>query len=165
MRSQRGNAIIETAMFVPVFIILLVGMAEIARVTYVYYTLQKTLYNLARFIGTRQGVNLCDQGDPELQTAKNWAVTGSSSGGDPILAGLQPEMIQVRVERQEPGSDILGECDCGSIGGCNAGLGSRPPDFVVVSVPDGFAVNILLPYLASQTVTFRPTVRVPFGGT
>jgi hypothetical protein len=164
MRRRRGSAIIETAMFVPFFIILIVGMAEIARVTYVYYSVHKTLYNLARFIGTRQGVNLCDQGDAEIQSAKNWALTGSSGGGEPLITGLQPDMVQVRVERQETGSDILGECEC-SISGCDAAVGGRPPDFVVVSIPEGFPISVGLPYLTRETITFRPSVRVPYGGT
>src|SRR5687767_6709867 len=33
MRHRRGNAMIETALFLPLFILLLVGMAEIAKVT------------------------------------------------------------------------------------------------------------------------------------
>jgi hypothetical protein len=161
---RRGSVAVETAMFVPFFIILIVGMAEIARVTYVYYSVHKTLYNLARFIGTRQGLNLCDQGDPEIQSVKNWALTGSSGGGEPLITGLQPDMVQVRVERQETGSDILGECEC-SVTGCDAAAGGRPPDFIVVSIPEGFPISVGLPYLTRETITFRPSVRVPYGGT
>lgn len=164
MRRRRGNAMLETAMFVPLLVLLMVGMAELGRVTYVYYTLQKTLYNVARLVGTRQGANLCDENDPEILTVKNWAVSGSSEGGDPILAGLTADLIRVRIERQEPTSDILGECEC-SLTGCDASQGGRPPDFIVVSIPDGFPVRITLPYLLQDSILVRPTVRVPYGGT
>lgn len=162
--KRRGSSLLETAMFVPVLILLLVGMAEIGRVTYVYYTLHKTLYNVARLVGTRPGANLCDAGDAEVLSAKNWAVSGAGDGsGQPILNNLTAELISIRVERQEPDSDFLGECEC-SLSGCDIGAGGRSPDFVVASIPDGFPVSITIPYLTVQTVVFRPTVRVPFGG-
>jgi hypothetical protein len=155
---------IETAMFVPIFVLLLVGTAEIGRVTYVYFTLHKTLYNIARLVGTRQGANLCDPSDPEILTVKNWAITGSSEGGDPILAGLTADMVQIRVERLEAGSDIMGECEC-SIQGCDTAVGGGRPDSLVVMIPDGFSVNVVIPYLLTDSIIFRPTVRVPYGGT
>ena len=163
MRRQRGNALIETAMFVPILVLLLMGMAVFGRVTYVYYSVEKALYNIARYIGTQTGANLCDASDPDVLYAKNWALTGSGDGGQPIIAGLSPDIVQVRVERQAAGSDFLGECDC-SLTGCDTGAGGRPPDFLVVSVPDGFPMQITLPYLVTQTILFHPTVRVPFGG-
>ncbi|MBC8168058.1 MAG: pilus assembly protein [Bryobacteraceae bacterium] len=163
-KNQRGNALIETAMFVPLLILLLVGIAELGKATYIYFSIHKTLYGLARFIGTRQGINLCDASDPEVLSAKNWAVTGSSDGDVSIISGLTADMIQVRVERRAESSDFPGECEC-SLTGCDAAAGGRPPDFVVVGIPDGFPVRVRIPYLATQTVLFRPSVRMPFGGT
>ena len=160
---RRGNAFIETAMFVPLLVLLLVGMSEIARVTYVYYSAQKALYGLARLVATRQGANLCDEADAEMVMAKNFALTGSSEGGDPLINGLSPNLVQVRLERQESGSDAIGQCEC-SLTGCDVVNGARPPDFVVVTVPDGFNVTLTIPYLMQETVTFRPSVRVPYGG-
>ena len=162
MRHRRGNAMIETAMFLPLFILLLVGMTQIARVTYVYYSAHKALYSIARMVGTRNGANLCDEGDAEMVSIKNFALTGNSEGGDPMISGLTPDSVQVRIERQEAGSDILGECEC-SLTGCDVSQGGRPPDFIVVSVPDGFGVTVTLPYLLTETIIFRPTIRVPHG--
>jgi hypothetical protein len=153
---------IETAMFIPLFIILLVGTAEVARVTYVYYSAHKALYTIARMVGTRNGAQLCDPGDAEVVSIKNFALTGNSEGGDPIVSGLTPDIVQVRVERQESGSDILGECEC-SLTGCDTSQGGRAPDFIVVSVPDGFSVRVTLPYLVQESIVFRPTIRVPQG--
>lgn len=153
---------IETAMFIPLFVLLLVGTAEVGRVTYIYYQAQKSLYGIARIIGTRNGANLCSSEDAELVAAKNFVLTGNSDGGDPLLTGLTPELIQVRLERQEAGSDILSECEC-SLEGCDSSQGGRAPDFIVVSVPDGFTVNVTIPYLLQQAIVFRPVVRVPYG--
>ena len=160
--SRRVNAMIETAMFIPLFVVLLVGTAEVGRVTYTYYSAQKALYNIARMAATRQGANLCDAGDPELVTIKNWALTGNSEGGEALIRGLTPDLVQVRVERLD--GESLGECDC-SLEGCDVGQGGRAADFVVVSVPDGFNVTVTIPYLLQQVITFQPSVRVPGGVT
>jgi hypothetical protein len=149
-------------MFVPLFVLLLVGTAEVARVTYVYYQAHKSLYGIARIAGTRQGANFCDEGDSEITSIKNWVLTGNGDGGDPLLTGLTPDLVRVRVERQEAGSDFLGECEC-SLAGCDAAQGGRAPDFIVVSVPDGFQVTVTIPYLLQNVITFRPAVRVPVG--
>jgi hypothetical protein len=164
MTRRRGNSLLETAMFVPVLMLLLVGMVEFARVTYTYYTLHKTLYTLARYLGTRQGANLCDDGDAEVASAKEYALTGATDGtAEPFLRGLTTDMIQVRVERAA-GESAIAECEC-SVTGCDAGQGGRPPDFLVVSIPDGYSVRLSFPYMTGETILLRPTVRVPFGGT
>ena len=164
MSRRSGNSLLETAMFVPVLMLLLVGMVEFARVTYTYYTLHKTLYTLARYLGTRLGANLCDAGDAEVASAKEYALTGATDGtAESFLPGLTTDMIQVRVERATGGSEI-GECEC-SVTGCDAGAGGRPPDFIVVSIPDGYSVRLSFPYMTAETILLRPTVRVPFGGT
>ena len=47
-------------MFVPIVVTLLVGMVQIGKITYVYYTLRKTMYTMARYVAVQQGVNFCD---------------------------------------------------------------------------------------------------------
>ena len=164
MRS-RGNAMIETAMLVPLLILLLAGMVELGRITYVYYTLHKTMYTLARYLGTQQGANLCDDGDAVVAAAKSYAINGTTdSSANSTLAGLTADMLSVRVERFSAETEGLGECEC-SITGCDAGAGGRPPDFIVVSIPEGYPIQTRFPYLTSETILFRPRVRVPFGGT
>jgi hypothetical protein len=160
---QRGNSLIETAMFVPLFILLLVGTSQIGRATFLYYQAHKTLYGLARLLATRQGANFCDGGDAEVLAIKNFALAGTSDGGDPLITGLTPDMVNIRLERQEADSAILSECAC-ELTGCDISLGGTQPQYIVVSVPDGFPVTITIPYLLQQTVQFHPTVRVPMGG-
>jgi hypothetical protein len=160
---RRGNALLETAMFMPVLLLLLVGMVELARVTYIYYTLHKTMYTLARYLGTRQGANLCDDGDAEVAAAKEYALTGATDGtAEPFLNGLTSDMISIRVERYSSGE--LVQCECW-VTGCDAGAGGRPPDFIVVSIPEGYSFRLNFPYLVTEPILLRPSVRVPFGGT
>lgn len=161
---SRGQILLETAMFVPVLILLLVGMAELARVAYTYYTLHKTLYTLARYVSTQEGANLCDDTDAIVQTAKSYALTGGTdTSANPTLANLTADMIQIRVERYSTDTQTLGQCEC-SITGCDVGAGGQSPDFIVVSVPDGYPVKLNFPYLNTDPILFRPSVRVPFGG-
>jgi len=140
-------------------------MVELARVTYIYYTLQKTMYTLARYLGTRQGANLCDSGDAEVAAAKEYALTGNTDGtAEPFITGLTSDMISIRVERFSAEGGSLGECQC-SVTGCDTGAGGRPPDFIVVSIPAGYSIRLSFPYLVTDPILLRPTVRVPFGGT
>ncbi len=89
MMRRRGSALIETAMFLPLVLSLLIGTVELARVTYTYYQLEKLMYNLARYIGTQQGVNVCDPQDPAIVAGENYALTGTTdSAENPIVPGL-----------------------------------------------------------------------------
>jgi Flp pilus assembly protein TadG len=167
MTHERGSALIETALFTPLLILLLVGMTELGRIAYTHYTLQKAMYTLARYVGTQQGVNFCAGDDATVVAAKNYALTGSLEAGSvPILPNLTADMLQVRIERYNPQTAELAECECAaSLTGCDTAGGARGPDFIVVSLADGYPVTPAIPYLASQTISLRPVVRVPYGGT
>jgi hypothetical protein len=162
---RRGSSALEAAMLLPVMFVLLVGMVEIARVTYTYYMLQKMLYQLARYVGTQQGVNFCDESDPVLVAAKNYAVTGTEDGSnDPLLTNLSADMIQVRIERYSRDTGELGVCDC-SVSGCDSASGGTAPDFIVVTIPDGYTVTLAIPPAIIEEIPLKPQIRVPFGGT
>jgi hypothetical protein len=169
MRRQRGGAVLETAMWVPIMVLLLVGMVQIAKITYTYYTLRKTLYTAARYAATQQGVDFCDGSDPAVMAAINLALTGNSTdagGTDPILPALTSDMISINIERLDPTSGVPTACDC-SVTGCDTNAGGGEPDFVVASIPNGYSITPVIPgvTLANGPILLRPTVRVPFGGT
>jgi len=169
LRQQTGGAVLETALWVPILVLMLVGMVQIAKVTFTYYTLKKTLYTAARYVATQQGVDLCNAADPAVLGAINFALTGSSTdagGTDPILPALTADMIVLNIERVDPTSGVPGACDC-SVTGCDTNAGGGEPDFVVASIPDGYTVTPVIPgvTLPSGPILLRPTVRVPFGGT
>src|SRR5271156_4405329 len=82
---HKGSALLESALLVPILLALLIGTTELGRVTYTYYMIQKVLAGLARSLGTQQGVNFCNSGDPIMQAAINNALTGTSdASGTPI---------------------------------------------------------------------------------
>ena len=49
--------------------------------------------------------------------------------------------------------------------GCDTANGGGSPDFVVVSIPNGYEVNPRIPFLTLDPILLRPMVRVPYGGT
>lgn len=152
-------------MMLPVLFLLLFGMVELAKIGYTYFTIHKMLYTLARFVGTQQGVNFCDDSDPLLVAAKNLAVTGTADGSaDPLVGGLTAEMISVRIERYSPETEEVIECLC-DVTGCDLSQGGLGPDYIVVSIPDGYPIRFSVPFMAQlDPIPLRPMVRLPFGG-
>ena len=165
MKRRRGGALIESVMFTPLLIMLLVCTVELARITYTSYMLQKVMFSLARYLGTQQGVNFCDINDPAVQAAINYALTGTTDSSDnPVVNGLAPAMFSVRIERYDPNTQQLIPCDC-SAAGCDASQGGLPPGFIVVSLVDGYQVAPVFWGFAVDPFPLHPSVRIPYAGT
>lgn len=163
--GRRGSTLLESAMWVPIMVMFLVGMVELARVSYTYYTLHKLLYTIARLAGTQQGINFCDSSDAAIQSAKEFALRGGVDDNDQaILPGLEADQIQIRIERFNPDSEELEECQC-SEAGCDASVGGTAPEFLVVSIPDGYPIRFAFPGLTLDPIPLRPQIRIPHGGT
>ncbi len=163
--NRRGSAVVETVLIVPLLLSLLVGTVELARVTYTYSMLQKVMFNLARYLGTQQGVNFCDSQDAQVQAAINYALTGTTGSADnPVIPGLAPGMFQIRIERYDANAQQMVPCDC-SAAGCDAAQGGLGPGFIVVSLANGYTVNPVFWGFAIDPFPLRPSVRVPYGGT
>lgn len=164
-RNRRGNTILEAALFVPVLVTMLVALEQIGKVTYTYFTLKKIVYTAARYIGTQQGVNFCDPADPNIVAGLNFAVTGTTDATAPALVqGLTTDMFVVTIERYDPVSQTTSACDC-SNSGCDTGAGGLAPDSIVVSIPNGYAMTPIIPFLTLTQIPLKPQVKVPYGGT
>lgn len=163
--NERGSSLIEGALMLPMLFLLFFGMIEIGRACYTYYMLQRVLTTVARYAGTQQGINFCDETDASLTAAKNFALRGTvDATATPLLAGLETDNITVRVERVDSATGTIGECEC-AVTGCDAGQGGRSPDFIVVSLQDGYPIRLAIPFLSLDPIPLRPQVRMPFGGT
>jgi Flp pilus assembly protein TadG len=162
---QRGASLIEAAMFIPFVILLLLGMMEFGRITYTYFQLQKVLYAFARYAGTQQAINFCDPSSDILNQAITLARTGTSdSGAESVVLGLQAADFRVRIERYNPATDALEECDCSS-NGCDVAQGGGAPNFIYVDFVNGYPVVPRIPLIPQDPIVLRPRVRLPFGGT
>src|SRR5690348_16765960 len=79
-RKRGGNMILEAVLFIPFLLLLIVGMLRIGEITYLYYTLKKTLYATAQYLATQQGVDFCADTTGLVAAAKNFGLTGTSDG-------------------------------------------------------------------------------------
>lgn len=163
--SRKGNAMIETAIFLPFLLVLLVGSEQIAKVTYVYYSIKKIEYNIARYVATQQGVDFCaGSSDPTITAAINLGLTGTTDGsGTPLIADLTADMIVIQPERiDSTGAPAVCTCD---ITGCSEAAGGGSPTFITVSIPSGYPVAPIIPFTTTQTIPLVPSVKVPYEGT
>jgi len=163
--NRKGNVVLETAMLIPMIVLLLVGMAQLAKITYLYYTLQKTVYSIATYLSTQQGVNFCDPAsDPVIAGAISFGLTGTTDNSQPVFVnGLRADMIQVTAEQTDSTGAIVPYG-----GGCveSPAFAGAPPDFIVVSIPNGFQVQLRIPLLPQlDPIPLKPQVTVPYAGT
>lgn len=160
MRRRRhgGGVLLETALWLPVLLLCLLGTLEFARLTYTYHTLKKILYDLARYASTQQGLNFCDSADATVALAKAMAITGTPDGsGSPQVPNLTVEQISLRIERYSASEATLVECSCeASSSGCDSAAGAPPPDYLVATLPEGYPVTLRVPGLAATPINQRP---------
>ena len=162
--NRRGNSAVEAAMLTPVLLMLLIGMYEIARITYTYYTLRKIVYGVATYLNAQQGVNFCNNpADPGIAAAINFGMTGTSDGSLPAeVSGLTADMIVVTPESYQQATQTTGAWDSSV---CISG-DTLPPDYITVSITNGFTVQPAIPFFATiPPISLAPEVKVPYGGT
>ena len=161
-RHTAGNYVLEAALFIPIVTLLIVGMVQFGKITYTYYSLRKAVYSAARYLSVQQGVNFCDLADdPNVTAALNFAVTGTADGsGAPLITGFTSDMLQVTTQCVDPASGTPGPC---SNPGCPTV--AQRPDYIMVSIPNGFQVTPRIPAVTLQPFNLYPYVTVPFGGT
>jgi hypothetical protein len=161
---RRGSAFLETAILMPMVLVLLVGMGQIAKITYTYYTLRKTVYSIASYLSAQQGVNFCDPADPTVAAAINFGITGTTDGSQPaFVIGLTSAMIQVTPEAIDPVTGALSAYGSGCA--ATPAFDGTPPDQIVVSIPNGYMIQPRIPFLTIDAIPLKPEVKVPYGGT
>lgn len=165
-RTERGQAATELAFLIPLLMMILFGAFQVARVFYMYHTLQKALRGGAGMLARSANVNYCDTADAAMTDARNFIVFGNLQGdGTPVVQGLTPEMIQILPERTAPDSTAVSECLCTEEGNsCDVVSGGRPPDFVVVNLGSGFPVDVPFPYVTLGSINLQVSVRMPVTG-
>jgi hypothetical protein len=162
-RGRSGSMTIEVAMWLPVLFLLIGGIIQFGKITYLYYTLQKTMTTIASLLAVQNGVNFCpDAGDASITAAIQFALTGTTDGsGTPAITGLTADMITVTTECIDPVTLALGDC---AVAGCGTPVGAQRPDFITVSMPNGYIVRPRIPFLLVDPIPLRPKAVVAYGG-
>ena len=162
-RLRRGNMIIEAAMWIPICTLLLVGMAQIGKITYTYCTLRKTVYSIAQYISSQQAANFCDSADTVIAAGISFGITGTTDNtGTPLITGLTADMIQVTPELFDVATQSLVSWDTT---GCDTAAGGTTPQFIVVSIPNGYLIQPRIPLLpVLNPIPLKPVAKVPYGG-
>ena len=52
-RGRSGSVTIELAMWLPIIFLLLAGIIQFGKITYIYYSLQKTVTSIASFLAVQ----------------------------------------------------------------------------------------------------------------
>jgi hypothetical protein len=152
----------EAALWIPIMTLLIVGMIQVGKITYLYYSLKKSVYTAARYLSLQQGVNFCDlTNDPNVAAAFQLAVTGTTDGsGTPLISNFTIDMLQVTAECVDAVSGVPGPCDTSACPTATA-----RPDYILVSMPGGFQVQPRIPFITLLPIHLMPSAMVPFGGT
>jgi len=162
-RGRGGSMAIELAMWLPVIFLLMAGIIQFGKITYIYYSLQKTVNTIASYLAVQNGVNFCpDAGDPTIAAAIQFGLTGSTDGsGTSAIFGLTADMITVTTQCIDPVTLTLGDC---AAAGCGTPVGAQRPDFITVSMPNGYILQPRIPYILVDPIPLRPKAVVAFGG-
>jgi Flp pilus assembly protein TadG len=93
LKADRGAALVEAAIVLPVFLVLVGGVYEFGFYLYQEQLITSGVRDAARYLTlTADPTSTTDQTD-----AKNLAVTGSIIGGTPRVAGWTPSDVSVAV--------------------------------------------------------------------
>jgi hypothetical protein len=162
-KRERGQAIIELALQIPIMMLLLFGVFQVARVYYVYHTLQKAVRGGAGLLSRSANVDYC-AADATLADARNFIVYGNLQGeGLPIMLGLTSDMIQILPERELSDSTTVTQCSClTDADGCALSSGGRAPDFVAVKL--SFPLPIPFPFVQIPALNLNVSARMPVTG-
>jgi Flp pilus assembly protein TadG len=158
-RGRSGSVVLETAMWMPILFLLIVGIIQFGKLTYLNYVLQKIVYDAARNIATGQNLNFCDPADPATVAAVTNAINDPATGV-PLISNLTADMLVVTTQCLDS-TGAIGTCDTS---GCQGLTGAQRPDFVTVAITGGYTFPIRIPYINLDPILLRPSATAPFGG-
>jgi hypothetical protein len=148
---------IEAAMLIPILLLCIVGSVQFGKVTFTYFTLKKMVWAAGRQLATQQGVNYCDLADdPKVLAATALALNDAT--GAPIVENLTALQFDAQCSDGDGGTT---PCDTSS---CETLSLSPRPDYVLVTIPSGYAATIRIPFLNPVQITLAPSALVPTGG-
>lgn len=149
-KAQRGLAMVEFAITLPLLLLMLLAIGEFGRMLYQYNSLLQASRDAGRFVATHawnSTLGIVDL-NSDLQTqAKNIAVYGvpsSQAGFSSVVSGLTPANVQVSTLGAEHVQISITYNFCPVIGAGNCG-GSLPGFF-------GNAIALNIPLVATTVM-------------
>jgi Flp pilus assembly protein TadG len=131
--GQRGAAVVEFAIVLPLLLLIAFGIFEFGRAIYVYNTLVKATRDAARYYAAHQPGNP----PPSAATIRNLAVYGNTTGtGAPLAPGLTTAMVTL--------------CDWISCPGTNKAQGAAPVVNLVTVTITAYTFVPLVPYAPAK---------------
>jgi Flp pilus assembly protein TadG len=147
---------VEAAAVIPLLLLLIVGMVQFGKVTYVNYTLNKMVYAAGRQLAVQQGVNYCNADDAKVTAAIAFAT--NDANGQPIIANLPTMQVEALCSDGNGGTAACEPNVCDTLGI------SPKPQYLRVTIPGGYPVTIRLPFLNPVDISLSPSALVPTGG-
>jgi Flp pilus assembly protein TadG len=157
--GRKGNVVLETALWMPILFLLIAGMIQFGRLTYLDYVLTKIVNSAAQNLANSQNVNFCDPADPVTVAAINNAINDPGTG-NPLIVNLTADMLVVTTGCLDA-TGAIGTCDTS---GCQAVQGPQRPAYISVAIPAGYTVPLRIPYINLDPVLLRPSASAPFQG-
>lgn len=127
IKSQRGVAMIELAIILPLLLAICFAITEFGRAIYTYNTLAKSARDAARYLSTQAA-------ESGYSTARDLVVYGKPAGSDPLVPGLLPSMVTI--------------CDASNCPATNLNQGSNPAINTVTVTITGYPFNPVIDLLA-----------------
>jgi Flp pilus assembly protein TadG len=151
-KQQRGFAIVEFIIILPLLLLLLLGVSEVGRALYQYNTLTKAVRDGTRYLATNAPLGstnsiVIDSTD-QAQT-ENLVVYGNSLGtGAPLLPGLTTADVTVGC--------MGGGMSCSGVEHIVVTARYAYQPIIGITLPTfGFGADISLNFTLSSTVTMR----------
>jgi hypothetical protein len=156
-RRTKGNMAIEAALLIPILLLCIVGTVQFGKITFTYFTLKKMVWAAGRQLASQQGVNYCNgTDDPKIAAATTFALNDPT--GTPIIENLTALQFDAQCSDGDGGTT---PCDTSS---CDSLSLSPRPDYVLVTIPGGYAATLRIPFLNPVPITLSPSALVPTGG-
>lgn len=100
-RKQRGVAVVECVIILPVVLFIMLAVAEMANLILTYNTLTRTVRDGARYISSEAGAGpgVIQLTDDKIERTQNLTVYGKiTAGGKTVLPGMTTDNVVVNME-------------------------------------------------------------------
>jgi len=155
-RSRKAQAMVEFALALPIFLLVVIGLLEAGRLIFIYASVVNAGREAARY-GSAWGVN--DAGAPKYQDCPGIRDTAKKVG---FLLGLQDSNITIQYDHG-PGVTGTAIPNCTSTSGPQTNVIVQTGDRIIVTVQYVYNPIVNFIPLSSRTISSSPAARTIMG--